>query len=92
MLAIRTEQWGEYIHVAFRACLHGGGGPQTCAGSSHLSCKRDQIEIRDFMGLPHLSELRHLPGVPHLHVNRPLDRYFKQENHLLYLPLYLRVT
>ena len=30
------------------ACLHGGEGPQigevTCGGSSHLSCKRDQIE------------------------------------------------
>ena len=23
-------------------------------------------------GLPHRSELLHLPGVPHLHVNRPL--------------------
>ena len=29
------------------------GGPQvgevTCGGSPHLSCKRDQIELRDFM-------------------------------------------
>ena len=48
-----------------RACFHGGGGPQvgevTCLGgltllsiqslicSPHLSCKRDQIEIRDYM-------------------------------------------
>ena len=38
-----------------RACLHGGGGP-------YLSCQRDQIKAA---GLPHL------PGVPHLHVNRP---------------------
>ena len=36
-----------------RACLHGGGGPQigevTCNGSPHLSCKRDQIKMRDYM-------------------------------------------
>ena len=36
-----------------RACLHGGGGPQigevTCGGSPHLSCKRDQIKMRDYM-------------------------------------------
>ena len=38
-----------------RAFLHGGGGPQldevTCGGSPppHLSCKRDQIEMRDYM-------------------------------------------
>ena len=56
----------------FRACLHGGGGAQigevTCGGSPHHSCRRDQIksEIIWTGGLPHL------PGVPHLHVNRPL--------------------
>ena len=36
-----------------RACLHGSGGLQigevTCGGSSHLSCKRDQIKMRDYM-------------------------------------------
>ena len=36
-----------------RACLHGCGGPQicevTCGGSPHLSCKRDQIKMRDYM-------------------------------------------
>ena len=36
-----------------RACLHGGGGPQvgevTCDGSPHLSCKHDQIKMRDYM-------------------------------------------
>ena len=30
-----------------------GGGPQigegTCGGSLHLSCKRDQIKMRDYM-------------------------------------------
>ena len=35
-------------------CLHGGGGPQvgevTCGRSPHLSCKRDQIKMRDYMG------------------------------------------
>ena len=33
------------------ACLHGGGGPQLgevkYGGSPHLSCKRDQIKMRD---------------------------------------------
>ena len=37
----------------FRACLQGGGGPQigevTCGGSPHLSCKCDQIEMRDYV-------------------------------------------
>ena len=36
-------------NVLFRACLHGGGGPQidevTCGGSPQLSCKRDQIKV-----------------------------------------------
>ena len=61
-----------------RACLHGGGGPQigevTCGGSPHLSCKRDQIKMRDYVDrrVTHQSGLPHLPEVPHLHVNRPL--------------------
>ena len=58
----------------------------------HVNVIKLKKEIIWTGGLPHLSGLPHLPGVPHLHVNRPLDRYFKQENHLLYLPLYLRVT
>ena len=37
----------------FRACFYEGGGPQiggvTCGGSPHLSCKRDQIKMRDHM-------------------------------------------
>ena len=36
----------------FRACLHGGGGPQvgevTCGGSPRLTCKRDHIKMRDY--------------------------------------------
>ena len=39
--------------IVLRACLHGGGGPQvgavTFGGSPHLSCKRDQIKMRDNM-------------------------------------------
>ena len=35
-----------------RACLHEGGGPQTgevtCGRSPHLSCKRNQIKMRDY--------------------------------------------
>ena len=41
------------IHQGIRACLHGVGGPQigdvTCGGSPHLTCKRDQIKMRDNM-------------------------------------------
>ena len=33
---------------------HGGGGPQvgevTCGGLPHLTCKRDQIKMRDYNG------------------------------------------
>ena len=36
------------------ACLHEGGGPQvgevTCGGLPHLTCKRDHIKMRDYMG------------------------------------------
>ena len=36
-----------------KGVFHGGGGPQiaevTCGGSPHLSCKRDQIIMRDYM-------------------------------------------
>ena len=39
--------------LSLGACLPGGGGPQigdvTCGGSPHLSCKRDQIKMRDYM-------------------------------------------
>ena len=39
--------------ILLRACLHGGGGPQvsevTCGGSTHLTCKRDHIKMRDYM-------------------------------------------
>ena len=67
-------------NVLFRACLHGGGGPQigevACGGLPHLSCKRDQIKMRDYVDrrVTHQSGLPHLPGVPHLYVNRPLKR------------------
>ena len=39
------------VNIPLRACFHGGGGPQigevTCGGSPHLSCKRDQLKMRD---------------------------------------------
>ena len=57
--------------ICLRTCLHRGGGPPvcevTCGGSPHLSCKRDHIKMRDYV----TGGLRHLPGVSHLHVNRP---------------------
>ena len=61
-----------------RGCLYGGGKPQlgevTCGGSPHLSCKRDQIKMRDYMDRRATppKRLSHLPVVSHLHVNRPL--------------------
>ena len=63
--------------VVFRACFQGGGGPQigevTRGGSPNLSRKRNQIEMRDYLDrrVTHQSSLPHLPGVPHLRVNRP---------------------
>ena len=45
--------WKLDLALWLRACLHGGGGPQigevTCGGSPHLSCKRDQINMRYYM-------------------------------------------
>ena len=39
--------------MTLRACLHEGGGPQIgevkSGGSPHLSCKRDQIKMRDYL-------------------------------------------
>ena len=39
--------------IRFRDCLPGGGRPQigevNYGGSPHLSCKRDQIKMRDYM-------------------------------------------
>jgi len=39
--------------------------------------QRDQIKMRDFVDrrVTHQSGLPHLPGVPHLQVNRPKDRH-----------------
>ena len=41
------------LHASLKACLLGGGGSQIgeviCGGSPHLSCKRDQIKMRDYM-------------------------------------------
>ena len=54
----------------------GGGGPHvgkvTCGGSPHLSCKRDQIKMRDYIDRRVTPPKRvTLPGVPHLHVTGP---------------------
>ena len=47
------DQRGRQKRNRFRACLLGGGGPQigevTWGGSPQLSCKRDQIKMRDYM-------------------------------------------
>ena len=77
--------WHSLIRsLYFRACLPEGVGPQegevTCGGSTHLTCKRDHIKMRDCMtgGLPQL------PGAPHLHVNRPLFKFIFL--YLCYIP------
>ena len=41
-------------YQCLRACLHGGGGDpyrwgNMFCGSPHISCKRDQIKMRDYM-------------------------------------------
>ena len=50
---IFQETSSDWKFKKLRACLHGGGGLQigevTCGGSPYLSCKRDQIKMRDFM-------------------------------------------
>ena len=62
----------------FRACLHGRGGPQigevTCDVSTHLSCKRDQIKMRDYMDRRVTLSPRVTSPTrgPHFHVSRPL--------------------
>ena len=49
----RRQQRKRQKKQQVRACLHGGGGPQTgevtCGGLPHLSSKHDQIEMRDYM-------------------------------------------
>ena len=49
-------------------------GEVTCGRSPHLSCKRDQIKMRDYVdsGLP--TKAGYLTY--HLHENRPLDFSF----------------
>ena len=50
VLELRDEEGNA---TQFSACLHGRGVPQicevTCGGSTHLSCKRVQIKMRDYM-------------------------------------------
>ena len=55
LLLLPVYSKNKHIKQTFsiRACLHEGGGPQvgevTCGGLPHLSCKRDQIKMRDYM-------------------------------------------
>ena len=65
-----------------RACLHGSGGPQigevTCSGSPHISCKRDQIKMRDYMDRWVTSST----WGPLFHVNRPKKSVLNSFEHL----------
>ena len=72
------------ICFTIKAYLHGGGGPQIgeviCGWSPHLSCKRDKIKMRENVDrrVTQQSGLPHPPGVPHLHVNRPLGPVYME--------------
>ena len=48
--SVNGKPYGK-LSSLLRACLHGCGGPQigevTCGGSP-LSCKRDQVKMRDY--------------------------------------------
>ena len=45
-----SEIHGVESKAVLRSCLHGGEGPQIgCGGSTHLSCKSDQIKMREYM-------------------------------------------
>ena len=50
---IKARARGRSDIAQIRACLHGGGGPQigevTCGQSPHLTCKRDEIKMKDYM-------------------------------------------
>ena len=50
---IKARARGRYDIAQIRACLHGGGGPQigevTRGESPHLTCKRDEIKMKDYM-------------------------------------------
>ena len=65
--------WKLDLALRLRACIRDGGGPQigeeTSSGSPHLSCKRDQINMRYYMD-KRVTSLSLGPG-PYLHVNRP---------------------
>ena len=78
----------------YRACLHGGGelqgGEVTCGRSTHQSCSRNQIKMRDYMDRlvsPRKRQLPHLPGVPHLPVKTwPLFLYRRRNfGYLLFM-------
>ena len=55
----KSSTWCDYqqgcnlFSFGLRACLQGGGQPEigevTCGGQLHLSCKRDQIKMTDYM-------------------------------------------
>ena len=71
--------------IVLESVYIGGGGPQigevTCGGSQLLSCKRDQIKMRDYMdrrdtppnrvNSPTWGEVESPP--PPLHLNKPLE-------------------
>ena len=51
---IRSKLCPDPWKLGLKACLHRGWGPQIgeapCRGSPHLSCKRDQMKMKDYSG------------------------------------------
>ena len=81
-LGSRRHIFTSSIKSKIRACLHGGRGAQVRevvrGMSPHLSCKRDQIKVRDYMdrrNTPPKAVTTPALGPP-LHVNGPLGSNF----------------
>ena len=70
-----NQQGHQKRHIVLGPVYMEEGGHQivevTCGRSPHLSCKCDHIKVRDY--IIWTGGLLQLPGVPHLHVNRPLN-------------------
>ena len=77
-----SRHWNISKFWSLRACLHGGRGPQVgevprLGGVTRLSiCLSYEFDHIYMIGGVTRHMLPHLPGVPHLHVNRPLPYNF----------------
>ena len=81
-----------YLAAKLRACLHGGGGPQTsevtCGGSPHLPYKHNQIKMRDYMDrrvTPPKRITSPTWGPPPPCIDRPLGRVKQKKSSWCYV-------